>query len=149
MNRPMTDEESAAHVRGLEDDFEATMAARYEGAGDPGEPPTGAADEAWDALRRFANEYHDPRLEQALGLLAGVRNDYFGDEVVPDDWFGQAYMGRLVDVIERKGRFSRTGVASRGWYDDGQRIVRVQIRTAREADSYEVTDLADNWEVQA
>lgn len=64
------------------------------------------------------------------------------------DWFEQAYMGRLVDVVERKGRFSRTGVAFRGWYDEGQRMIRVQVRTAREADSYEVMDYADNWEVQ-
>lgn len=37
--RPMTDEESEAHVRGLENDFEADMQARYEGAGDPGPEP--------------------------------------------------------------------------------------------------------------
>lgn len=62
------------------------------------------------------------------------------------DWFSRAYMGQLVDVVERKGRFSRTGVAFRGYYDNGDRVVRVQIRTAREADSYEVRDLADHWE---
>jgi hypothetical protein len=35
----MTDTESDAHARSLEDDYEAAMQARYEGAGDPGTPP--------------------------------------------------------------------------------------------------------------
>ena len=35
----MTDAQSEAHVRGLENDFEADMQARYEGAGDPGTEP--------------------------------------------------------------------------------------------------------------
>lgn len=43
-------------------------------------PLNGLADEAWTGLKAFADEYHDVRLEQALGLLAAVRNDYFATD---------------------------------------------------------------------
>jgi hypothetical protein len=64
----------------------------------------------------------------------------------PRDWWSEVYQGRTVEVAERAGRFSRTGIAIRGWYDEGDRMVRVAVNTAREGDRYEVLDLAGNWE---
>lgn len=61
-------------------------------------------------------------------------------------WIDEVQQGRLVDVIERRGRFSRTGVAFRAWDTEDGVTVRVQVRTARETDSYEVMDDAGNWE---
>ena len=62
------------------------------------------------------------------------------------DWFDTAYAGKGVQVREVPGRYGRRAVAFRGWYDGGERMVRLIVHTANRQDRYEVSDLARNWE---
>lgn len=108
----MTDDD--ARIRGLEDDFEADMAARYEGAGDPGIHVTSIVDAAYSDLydeimlkhpaeRSIAEEAFIEHVAERLVAEVADEDVFINDEgVIPrcdicgnpqlrvgDDWNGE------------------------------------------------------------